>query len=397
MRSLPSPNCRARGLSSRAGLALVLLAASFGSACRTTCTDAPPSAKSADASPSTKGTDAPPSAKGADLPPDRRVPSGGGAQRPSVRDDADVVHADLLPAGIVARSTAGRLLAPMEYPPDARAKREGRLEEARAALERAPDDAELLVAYGRRLGSLGRFREAIAAFTRGIELHPDDARFWRHRGHRWISVHDFARARRDLEHAAALLEGRPDEPEPPSEPSTRAVEPDTLQRNVHYHLGLACWLAGDAEAAVKAWRTCATYSRGPDALCSVSHWLWCALRELGRDDEARAVLAPIRADLGVVENGAYHALLLVYRGEKDADALLAETRAKGGASNDLATIGYGLAHRWIVDGERERGLALLRETASLSNWAAFGCIAADAELARRVSKRALAPGGENPR
>ena len=311
-------------------------------------------------------------------------PKAAAADRPSLLDDPDVdrAHFDLLPAGVVARSTSGRLLPPMEYSAETRARREKELADAKAKLDAAPNDADALVWYGRRLGYLGRFREAIATFTRGIELHPKDARFWRHRGHRWISLHDFARARADLERSAALVANQPDEVEPAGLPNARGVELDTLKQSVFYHLGLACWLAGDAEAATTAWRECVKHSNNPDALCAVSHWLYCALRELGRADDARAVLAPIRADFDIVENEAYHALLLVYRGEKRADDLLAEVRAKGPSSNDFASVGYGLAHLSIVDGEREKGLALLREVANAPNWAAFGCIAADAELAR---------------
>lgn len=309
--------------------------------------------------------------------------------RPSLLDDPDVdrAHFDLLPAGIVARSTAGRLLPPMVYAPATLEKREKELDEARKKLDRAPNDADALVWYGRRLGYLGRFREAIAAFTRGTELHPNDARFLRHRGHRWISLHDFGRARADLERSAELAADRPDEIEPAGLPNARGVELDTLKQSIYYHLGLACWLAGDEEAAVTAWRECVKYSNNPDALCAVSHWLYCALRELGRGDEARAVLAPIRADFDIVENESYHALLLVYRGEKRAEDLLAEVRASGPSSNDFATVGYGLGHLSIVDGEREKGLELLREVAAIPNWAAFGCIAADAELARLDRRR----------
>lgn len=287
-----------------------------------------------------------------------------------------------LPHGFVARSTSGRLLPPMEYAPEELAKREMLLAEARAKLDASPKDADLLVWYGRRLGYLGRFRESIEVFTQGAELHPADPRFLRHRGHRWISLHDFARARADLERSAELAASRPDEVEPAGLPNARGVELDTLKQSIYYHLGLADYLAGDFEAAHSAWRECVKYSNNPDALCAVSHWLYCVLRELGRAADAKAVLQPIRADFDIVENEAYHALLLAYRGERDADALLAEVRAKGTKSNDFATVGYGLGHLWHVDGEHEKALALLTEVAAVPNWPAFGCISADVELSR---------------
>jgi len=55
-------------------------------------------------------------------------------------------------------------------------------------------DAESLIWYGRRLGYLGRYMEAIDVFTLGMKTHPSDARFYRHRGHRYITVRCFDRA-----------------------------------------------------------------------------------------------------------------------------------------------------------------------------------------------------------
>ena len=42
----------------------------------------------------------------------------------------------------------------------------------------------------------------VSRYTEGIEKFPQDARFYRHRGHRYISIREFDRAIRDFEHAA---------------------------------------------------------------------------------------------------------------------------------------------------------------------------------------------------
>ena len=46
------------------------------------------------------------------------------------------------------------------------------------------------------------------------------------------------------------------------------------------------------------------------------------LRRLDRDAEAAELLAPITADLEVVENDVYHRRLLMYKGEVEPDDLL---------------------------------------------------------------------------
>src|SRR5688500_20181466 len=77
-------------------------------------------------------------------------------------------------------------------------------------------------------------------------------------------------------------------------------------------------------------------SANPDMLVATSHWLYMTLRRMGRAAEAEAVLAPISRDMAIIENAAYHRLLLLYRGEFPADSLMS---TGSDALND-ATVGY---------------------------------------------------------
>ena len=85
---------------------------------------------------------------------------------------------------------------------------EANLAKATADFVKDPDSADAAVWLGRRYGYLGRFREAIDAFSRGLARHPDDARLLRHRGHRYISVREFDKAVADLSRAADAREGK---------------------------------------------------------------------------------------------------------------------------------------------------------------------------------------------
>ena len=138
---------------------------------------------------------------------------------------------------------------------DVLAKRETDLAAARAAHEKNPHDADALIWVGRRLGYLGRYRDAIDVFTEGVKKHPRDARMLRHRGHRWITLRDFDRAIRDLDRAAELVRGTPDQIEPDGLPNARNIPTSTLQSNIWYHLGLAHFLKGDFEAALRSYRS----------------------------------------------------------------------------------------------------------------------------------------------
>jgi tetratricopeptide (TPR) repeat protein len=255
-----------------------------------------------------------------------------------------------------------------------RAQREQELATARASYEKNRNDADALIWLGRRTAYLGRYAEAIELFTQGIRKHPRDARMLRHRGHRWITLRQFDRAIADLTQAAELIRNRPDQVEPDGLPNARNIPTSTLQSNIWYHLGLAHYLKGDFESALRAYRECMAVSKNPDGVVSTSHWLYMILRRLGRADEAEAVLTPISTDMDVIENTAYHKLLLMYRGEIAPEELLKE--------NDAA-IHYGVANWFLYNGERDRAMTLFREIVKEKEWAAFGTIAAEAELARQ--------------
>src|SRR5262245_25735380 len=87
-----------------------------------------------------------------------------------------------------ATSLLGKPLISAPAPDNVRARLEGDLTAARATLDRAPDDPDARIWVGRRLAYLGRYRDAIAIFTEGLQRFPKDARFLRHRGHRYITV-----------------------------------------------------------------------------------------------------------------------------------------------------------------------------------------------------------------
>lgn len=279
---------------------------------------------------------------------------------------------------VEAHSLSGAPLHRPHLSPDELAKRTADLAAAEQALARSPGDADALIWVGRRLGYLGRYRDAIDVFTRGIEDHPRDPRLFRHRGHRYITTRRLEEAVADFERAALLYEGMPDEIEPDGMPNARGIPTSTLQSNVWYHLGLARYLSGDFEAALDAYRRGMLVSKNPDGLVSMSYWHYLTLRRLGRHDEARVLLEPITPELDVIENQSYYRLLQLYRGERSVDELLSRTE---GAIDD-ATTGYGVGAWMMLEGDEMRAAEVFRRIVTSSEWAAFGHIAAEAELAR---------------
>lgn len=297
----------------------------------------------------------------------------------------------LLAAGCAAPIEATSLLGePLRRPalaPALRAQRIDDLLAARARVEAEPDDPDAWIWVGRRTAYLGRYRDAIELYSQGLERHPDCARLYRHRGHRHLTVRAFDAAIADLEHAVALIEGTPDQVEPDGIPNARGIPTSTLHFNVWYHLGLAYFLKGEHQRALRCYRACMDVSNNPDARCATTHWLYMTLRRLGRDDEARRAIEPITADLDVIENDGYHRLCLFYRGRLARGALVGTATDDGllGAGVGDATVGFGVAHFDLVEGRTADAHTRMRAIVDGGAWAAFGAIAAEAELARAAT------------
>jgi len=171
---------------------------------------------------------------------------------------AALVFASVSPAALPESQSAvmsllGRPLAPLALEPGDEARMQAQLAQAVATWEKDRNDADALIWVGRRTAYLGRYREAIEIYSQGIERHPADARMYRHRGHRYLTVREIDRAISDFEKAVELIDGRPDEVEPDGLPNARNVPTGTLHSNIWYHLALGYYLQGKFDRAAAAW------------------------------------------------------------------------------------------------------------------------------------------------
>jgi tetratricopeptide (TPR) repeat protein len=281
-------------------------------------------------------------------------------------------------AGAEGVSLFGEPLVPPALLPEIGAGREAKLAAARAEAEAHPGDVDAQIWLGRRTAYLGRYREAIEIYTRALAGHPDEPRLLRHRGHRYLTLRRFDLAIADLENAARLVGGQPDEVEPDGLPNARNVPVSTLQTNIWYHMGLAYYFTGDHENAERAFRKCLELSKNADMQVATLHWLYMTLRRLGQIGEADEILAPIRTNMDIVENRAYHLLTLMYKGEIPPDSIL----TLAGQDLDPPTLGYGVGDWHLYNGRRDEAVKAFRNVLAGHEWAAFGYIAAEADLKR---------------
>jgi len=277
-----------------------------------------------------------------------------------------------------AISVLGDTLYAPEIDPETEAQFKSNLQSAKAQYEANPNDADAIIWYGRRTAYLGNYRKAVDIFSEGVEKHPNDARMYRHRGHRYITLREFDKAIEDLEKAADLIAGTEDMIEPDGLPNIRNMPRSTLHTNIWYHLGLARYLTGDFGTAADAYRNCMEASTNDDMMVATSYWLYMTLKRAGNDGMAGEVLEPIRQDMDLLENESYLKLLLVFKGDFDEKSLLDNTATP----LDNATVGYGIGNWHYVNGRNARAEEIFREVYQGTNWAAFGYIAAEVDLAK---------------
>lgn len=295
------------------------------------------------------------------------------APAPSIPAPVDVLPE--LPDGVQALSLLGeelRSASPSQALLD-------KLAAAKANYDADPNDADNIIWYGRRIAYTGDYRAAIRVFSEGTAKFPHDARMYRHRGHRYISVREFDRAIADFERAVVLISGSEDTVEPDGAPNAQGIPVSTLHSNIRYHLGLAYYLKGDLDNALRVYRIAIAETPNDDMRVATTHWLYMTLRLLDRDEDARAALEPIRTDMNVIESMAYHQLCLLYKGDGEmATALGAGVTPAGG---DSAMYGVGNWH--FYNGRTDEAKGMFDRMIAESGWASFGRIAAESDLARK--------------
>ena len=249
-----------------------------------------------------------------------------------------------------------------------------------SALERYENDpstVENSIWMGRRMAYLGDYQKAISMYTNALEMFPDEARLYRHRGHRYISVREFDKAIEDLETAKGLIQGTEDKIEPDGIPNRLNTPVSSLHTNVYYHLGLAFYLKADWQNALTNYQLCLEASTNDDMRVAASHWLYMILQRMDQEEAAKKILEPIQTNMNIIENDGYHQLLLFYKGELAEDAL----QGNGSAGASEAVL-YGLAHWYQYNNQKDIAISKYRDLIANGNWAGFGYIAAEAELSR---------------
>ncbi|MEO8359777.1 MAG: tetratricopeptide repeat protein [Vicinamibacteria bacterium] len=227
---------------------------------------------------------------------------------------------------------------------------------ARAALASEPRNVSRIIDLGVALSGARQFREAIDVFTRGLEIQPDNALLLRWRGHRYISVREFERARVDL---------------------TRAAKLDPSIYGIWFHLGVVQYLSGEFTDAAASFTHAQPMAPDANELAGSTDWLWMSLSRAGRSAEAKAVLDR-RSDT-LPKDYAYTRRLQLYAGAVAPENLLT---AADTDDVQIATLSYGLGNWYLIRGDKTRARAYFERAVASGGWPGFGFILAEVELKR---------------
>lgn len=229
--------------------------------------------------------------------------------------------------------------------------------EAENKLAADPKNIDLIIALGRAQANIWKYNDAIATYTRGIEIDPKHAMLYRHRGHRYISTRQFDKAITDLDRASKL---------------------NDKDFDIWYHLALAHYLKGQFAKAAEAYEKCRAVAANDDSIIAVSDWLYMTYRRQKKDAEAARVLERITPDMKVNENKSYFDRLLLYKGLKKESDIIHDKLT----DLEIATIGYGMGNWHLYNGNKEKAKEYFQKIVSGKYWPAFGFIAAETELKR---------------
>jgi len=254
-----------------------------------------------------------------------------------------------------------------------------RYNQKKEAYEKNPDNIDNIIWYGRFTAYKGNYREAINIYTKGIEKYPNEPRLYRHRGHRYITIREFEKATVDLTRAASLIDGKENMVEEDGMPNAQNIPVSTLHGNIYYHLGLAYYLQQEMEASLKAYKKCLETSSNPDNVVSATHWIYMIYNRLGRPEAGKNYLRNIKVDMNVIENTAYYRACLFYKGELELNEI--QDKNTDDAPSDSA-LKYALGNWLYYTSEKLKAEIVLKEIVAQDDWASFGHIAAESDLAK---------------
>ncbi|HEX4560715.1 MAG TPA: tetratricopeptide repeat protein, partial [Gemmatimonadales bacterium] len=230
----------------------------------------------------------------------------------------------------------------------------GAVARAESALVKDPKNVALIGRLAAAQVAIRQYREAIATYTKGLALAPNDTAFYRERGHRYLSIREFDKAYADL---------------------TKGLSLDSTDYGCLYHLGIIQFLRGNFEVAVRTFTRALPFAPDSSERAGSTDWLWMSLSRAGHSTEAQALLDrhPDSLHTSII----YTRRLRVYRAQVSPDSAFTPADTD---DISVATLSYGIGDWYLVKGDTTKASQWFRRVVASGGWPAFGFIVAEVEL-----------------
>ncbi len=228
-----------------------------------------------------------------------------------------------------------------------------------------PKSSESLLKLAQAQFSVWQNKEAVVTLTRAIALSPQNGDLYTERGHRYLPLREFAKARTDLTRAAALT------------PKNMAV---------WYHLGLSHYFLNEFSEAADAFHHAVETAPSTDERINATNWLYAALRRAGKTAEAAKALEAVPPEM---TNQAPHTkfylnLVRFFQGRMtEAEALPAEPPANNTDQEielPFDTVAYGIGNWYLYNGNPAKAQEYFRRVMKGHVWVTWGFIGSELQL-----------------
>jgi Flp pilus assembly protein TadD len=229
----------------------------------------------------------------------------------------------------------------------------------------APNDAAALLKLAQAQISLWQSQEAVVTLTRALAISPTNGDLYTERGHRYLPLREFAKAKADL---------------------TRAAELTPKNMAVWYHLGLSHYFVGEFNEAGNAFARAVATAPSTDETINATNWLYASLRRAGKTAEAAKALEAVPADM---TNQSPHTrfylnLVRFFQGRMtEAEALPAEPPANNTDQEvelPFDTVAYGIGNWYLYNGNPAKAQEYFRRVVKGHVWVTWGFIGSELQL-----------------
>ena len=227
------------------------------------------------------------------------------------------------------------------------------------------NDAAALLKLAQAQISLWQSQEAVVTLTRALTISPANGDLYTERGHRYLPLREFAKAKADL---------------------TRAAELTPKNMAVWYHLGLSHYFVGEFNEAGDAFAHAVATAPSTDETINATNWLYASLRRAGKTAEAAKALEAVPASM---TNQSPHTrfylnLVRFFQGRMtEAEALPAEPPADNTDQEvelPFDTVGYGIGNWYLYNGNPAKAKEYFRRVMKGHVWVTWGFIGSELEL-----------------